>query len=127
MILLQGVPNGDFELSAARRVLPSWLNAHCPRLDDCRCLRSTGSCQVADSRENEDLLYARVGLLSVFLATRPKVIKLWLLTGRFNDQTHINQAADYPTTKIRPYSGLIQAKHRSSIQGHTRRTGDDSL
>jgi hypothetical protein len=27
-MLLQGVPNGDFEFSSARRVLPSLLNAH---------------------------------------------------------------------------------------------------
>lgn len=56
MILLQGVPNGDFELSAARRVLPSLLNAHWARSDDCSCLQSTGSCQVADSRGNGDFL-----------------------------------------------------------------------
>jgi ankyrin repeat protein len=59
----------------------------------------------------------RVGKLSVFGVARSKVVKAWLLAGRFNDQHRIKHTAEHsPAKEIRPWSGLAQA--RANLLGY---------
>jgi hypothetical protein len=59
----------------------------------------------------------RVGKLSVFGVARSRVVKAWLLVGRFNDQRRIKHTAEHDTmTETRPWSGLVQA--RANLHGY---------
>ncbi|RGP58703.1 hypothetical protein FLONG3_11416 [Fusarium longipes] len=68
----------------------------------------------------------RVGYLSVLRVARSKIVRSWLLVGRFNDQQRIGDITEnHSTMEMRPWSGLVQA--RVNLHGYQRVRHDETM
>ena len=77
-------------------------------------------------RRNARVCYdGRVGRLSVFKVATSKIVKAWLLVGRFNDQRRLKfKAEDASTTEMKYWSGFVQA--RANLHGYQYMRDDES-
>ncbi|KAH7196516.1 uncharacterized protein B0J16DRAFT_390429 [Fusarium flagelliforme] len=66
----------------------------------------------------------RVGRLSVFKVATSKIVKAWLLVGRFNDQQRMKCSPEHDSTETKLWSGFVQA--RANLHGYELVRDDES-